>query len=405
MMQTPTRRLLMAAFTLSLLSACGGGDDPPPATSVNKLLSVSTAPAGSAQAARPDVDAYVQEMVKQHGLPGLSLAVMENGQLVYAKAYGYANLESAVPAKPEHRFEIGSISKSFVALGVMLLVEEGKINLEARAETYLGPLPPALASITVRQLLAHTSGLQENLDAAGTRAVSARTSLITEAETLELIKPMPLLFAPGSSWSYSNLGYDMLGFVISKVSGKFYGDFLQERVFGPLKMTETRLIKPYGPTAGTVMGYQREGTAVRPYVRSEVWRSWASQGEGSIESTTLDMVKYNAELRQQTLLSPQGYAQMWTANALVQARKDPNNRFDSDIHYGLGWMLSNVDGHFKVYHSGGMPAFTTDFIRYPDDGISVLVLTNLGEAGEAPMKVSRYVAKMFRPALPYCCDR
>lgn len=404
MIQTTTRHLLLAAFSGLLLSACGGGDAPPP-TEVNKLPAVSRSPVAMTQVARPDVDTYVQEMVTQHKLPALSLAVMEDGQLVYAKAYGYANLESAVPAKPEDRFEIGSISKSFVALGVMMLVEEGKVDLEARAETYLGPLPAALAPITVRQLLSHTSGLQENLDAAGSKVVSERTSLITEAETLALIKPMPLLFAPGSRWSYSNIGYDMLGFVISNVSGKFYGDFLQERVFGPLKMTETRLIKPYASMAGMVNGYQRDGTGVRRYVRSEVWRSWSSQGAGSIESTALDMVKYNAELRERTLLSPQSYAQMWTANALVQARKDPNNPLDSDIHYGLGWMLSNVDGHFKVYHSGGMPAFTTDFIRYPDDGISVLVLTNLGEAGEAPMKVSRYVAKMFRPALPYCCDR
>jgi D-alanyl-D-alanine carboxypeptidase len=404
MIHTSTRRLLLTAVAGVLLSACGGSNAPP-ATNVNMLPPVSMAPAGTTQGARPDVDAYVQEMVKEHQLPALSLAVMENGQLIYAKAYGYANLESAVPARPEHRFEIGSITKSFVALGIMLLVEEGKINLDTRVESYLGPLPPALAPITVRQLLAHTSGLQENPDAAGTRAISARTTLITEGETLELIKSMPLLFTPGSRWSYSNLGYDMLGFVISKVSGQFYGDFLQERVFTPLRMTETRLIKPGASTAGMVMGYQREGTGVRPYVRSEVWRSWSSQGEGSIESTTLDMVKYNAELRQGTLLSPQGYAQLWTATALVQARKDPNNPMDSDIHYGLGWMLSNVNGHPKVYHSGGMPAFTTDFIRYTDDGISVLVLTSLGDAGEAPMKVSRYVARMFRPALPYCCDR
>jgi D-alanyl-D-alanine carboxypeptidase len=403
MIQTYTRRLLLAATAGLLLSACGG--DTPPPTDVNVLPPVSMAPVATTQAPRADVDAYVQEMVKEHKLPALSLAVMENGQLVYAKSYGYANLESALPARPEHRFEIGSITKSFVALGVMLLVEEGKINLDARADTYLGPLPPALAPITVRQLLAHTSGLQENPDAAGTKAIEARTTPITEAEALELIKPMPLLFTPGSRWSYSNIGYDMLGFIISKVSGKFYGDFLQERVFAPLQMTETRLIKPYASTAGMVVGYQRAATGVRPFVRSDVWRSWASQGAGSIESTTLDMVKYNAELRQGTLLSPQGYAQLWTANALVQARKDPNNPMDSDIHYGLGWMLSNVNGHPKVYHSGGMPAFTTDFIRYTDDGVSVIVLTNLGQAGEAPMKVSRYVAKMFRPALPYCCDR
>lgn len=393
------RRLALGATMVgALLSACGGSDDKPaidPAT----LPAVSTAPAGGQYAANARVDEYIQRMLRESKIPGLSLAVMENGKVLYAKAYGYANLENAVAATPEHRFEIGSVTKSFAAVGIMLLVQDGKIELDQKISTYLGPVPAAWEPITVRQLLTHTSGIAENLD--GSDKIVQGTKLVSEADVVEFTKQMPLKLAPGTAWSYSNIAYDVVGALIAKVSGKNYGAFLQERVFGPLDMRSTRIMAPHDVGAGAATGYVKNGNGFTPYVQSPAHRSLLALAASGMESTALDLAKFDAALYSDTLLTANTRSQMWAGGVLVQAASSAT---DSAVEYGLGWYLSTVDGHRKVYHSGGMPAFITDFIRYPDDGISVVVLTNQGSIGREPQLMSRYVARMFRPGLPYCCD-
>jgi D-alanyl-D-alanine carboxypeptidase len=320
--------------------------------------------------------------------------------VLYAKAYGYANLEAAVPAKPEHRFEIGSITKSFAAVGIMLLVQDGKIALDEKIGAYLGSVPAAWEPITVRQLLTHTSGMQEYPDAATFKSLEG-AGILSEAEMIEVAKRIPLQHAPGTVWSYSNIGYDVLGAIIRHASGKEYGAFLQERVFGPLNMRDTRVFRAGDSGIGAATGYVKKGERFTVHVQTPAMRNYLSLAASGMESTALDMAKFDAALYGNTLLTAASRAQMWAIGALVQPAASPT---DADINYGLGWYLSTVDGHRKVYHSGGMPSFITDFIRYPDDGISVVVLTNQGTIGREPQQMSRYLARMFRPGLPYCCD-
>ncbi|HEU4776799.1 MAG TPA: serine hydrolase domain-containing protein [Telluria sp.] len=397
MTNSNARRILLAAATAAFfLSACGGGgqsDTPDPVT----LAAISTSPAGSTQPANADIDAYVQAKLIEGRIPGISIAVIDNGRLLYAKSYGYANLEAKTPMTPEHRLEIGSISKTFTAVAAMLLVEEGRLNLDAKISTYIGPVLPSWEMITVRHLLNHTSGLPENPDSATMNAL--QNHVAPESEFLERYRNIPAVTPPGQIWSYSNIGYDVLGIILGRVTGKFYGAYVQEKVFGPLGMEHTRIMGPADNGSGLATGYQRNShQQIEPRRLAPGELQYLSMAASGIESTALDLAKYDAALRGDTLLRASSREAMWTISALVAAR---TGDMRADVNYGLGWFLSTVDTYRKVYHSGGMPAYISDFIRYQDQGMSVVVLTNQGYEGKVPQVMSRGIAKMYHPELPW----
>ncbi len=175
------------------------------------------------------VDQYVRaEMQRQH-IPGLALLVARDGKMVEAQGFGLANVELQVPVKPETVFQSGSVGKQFTATAVMMLVEEGKIKLDDPITMYLKEAPPKWNQVTVSELLSHTAGFTDYPDNFDFRKD------YTEDELLKVIAGIPLAFPPGTKWSYSNLGYATLGILIHQVTGKFYGDFLQERIFQPLR--------------------------------------------------------------------------------------------------------------------------------------------------------------------------
>ena len=390
----PVLRHATAALAAFLLVACGSGATPP---ELPVLPAVSTSPAGMTQADNAAVDAYVQAKMVEGNIPGVSLAVMDNGRLLYAKAYGYADLAGRTPARPEHRFEIGSISKTFVTMATMLLVEEGKIKLDEKISTYIGPVLPSWEAITIRHLLNHSSGLPEYpTDAA--RAIVEGTRIVPEEEILTLYKTFPAQRAPGLSWSYSNVGFDVLGIIVSRVSGKYYGDFLQERVFGPLGMHDTRIMTPVVNVPGKATGYLlNDRKRLEADVPSASLRNYLSLGASGVESSALDLAKFDAALRANTLLTAASRDAMWTATVQVRAQ----TATASAIDMGLGWFMSMESGHRRIGHSGGMPGYICDIVLYPDDGISVVVLTNQGfGVGAVPSAMSRHIAKMFRPELP-----
>src|SRR5713226_7593687 len=189
-----------------------------------------------AQQAPDAVDEYIRaEMEKQH-IPGLSLLVSRDGNPIRQQGYGLSNVELQVPVKPETIFQSGSVGKQFTATAVMMLVEEGKIGLEDPLTKYFRDAPATWKRVTIRELLSHTAGFTDY-----PKTFDMRKEY-TEKELLKIVESIPLAFPPGSSWSYSNLGFLTLGLVIRKVTGEFYGDFLQERIFRPLDMRATRII-------------------------------------------------------------------------------------------------------------------------------------------------------------------
>ena len=182
------------------------------------------------------IDQVVKEYMSAYKIPGVSLAFLRRGKIVLLKSYGLANVEHQVPVKPETIFQSGSIGKQFTAAAIMILVQEGKLSLDDKISKYVPDVPPAWREITVRHLLNHTSGMGDY-----PADIDLRRDY-TEDEFLESFKKAPLDFVPGSKWNYSNVGYVTLGILIRKVTGKYYGDFLQERIFRPLDMRTARII-------------------------------------------------------------------------------------------------------------------------------------------------------------------
>lgn len=327
----------------------------------------------------PKVDEYVQaEMQKQH-IPGLSLAIVRDGQISYTKGYGHANVEHQVAVKPETIFQSGSVGKQFTAMAVMMLVEDGKLALEDKITKYFKDAPEAWQNITVRHLLTHTAGTTDY-----PRDFDFRRDY-TEDELLKRAAAIPLAFQPGEKWSYSNMGYVMLGILIGKVSGKFYGDFLQERVFKPLGMTTARIISEPDIVPNRSSGYR----LVKGELKHQEWVSptMNTTADGALYLTVYDMAKWDAALYSEKLLKKSSLEQMWTKVRLAK----------SAANYGFGWQLREVNGHRLIEHGGAWQGFKAHIARYVDDKLTVIVFANLAQAD--PGKIAHAVASLVQPTL------
>lgn len=334
-------------------------------------------PFTSAQA--PDaVDKFVRaEMEKQH-IPGLALLVSRDGRPVRSQGYGMANVELQVPVKPETIFQSGSVGKQFTATAVIMLVEEGKIGLEDSLTKYFPGAPATWQKVTVRQLLSHTAGFGDY-----PKSFDFRKDY-SEAQLLKIVEGIPLAYVPGTSWTYSNLGYLTLGIVIHKVTGEFYGDFLQERIFRPLGMTTTRIISEADIVPNRAAGYR----LVNGELKNQEWVSPTlnTTADGALYFSIVDLAKWDAALYTEKLLKRSSLEQMWTVAKLNNGQPDSGN-------YGFGWSIVTKNGHHVVEHQGAWQGFKTTISRYVDDKLTVIVLANLDDARELPL-VER-VAEMY----------
>jgi CubicO group peptidase (beta-lactamase class C family) len=326
------------------------------------------------------IDDYIRAEMKTQQIPGVSLAVMKNGEIVMAKGYGLANVEHQVPVKPETIFQSGSMGKQFTATAIMMLVEEGKLSLDDKITKYFPGGPEAWRNITVRHLLTHTSGMGDYPDDFDLRRD------YTEDEMFQRIKTIPLAFQPGEKWSYSNLAYVMLGVLIHKVSGKFYGDFLQDRVFKPLGMTTARVISEADIVPNRAAGYR----IVNGELKNQNWVSPTlnTTADGALYLTVYDMAKWDAALYTEKLLKRASLEQMWTAVKLNDGKTFP---------YGFGWALGEVHGHHIIEHGGSWQGFKSQISRYVDDKLTVVVFANQARAN--PAKIAHGVAAIFNPQL------
>ncbi len=335
--------------------------------------------AASAQS-EAKVDEFVKTAMDMAKIPGISLAVIKDGRPAIVKGYGLANIEHNVPVKPETIFQSGSVGKQFTAFAVMLLVDEGKIGIDDKIGNHLEDVPDAWSNITVRHLLTHTSGMTDYPDSFDFRKD------YTEDELLKIIKETPLAFKPGERWQYSNLGYVTLGIIIHKVSGKFYGDFLAERVFKPLGMTTARVISERDIVPNRAAGYVlRNGE-----VKNQGWVSPSlnTTADGALYLSALDMIKWEGGLAGGKLLSRRAYDQMWTRAKLNNGR---------ERRYGFGWALRNLNGKVVIEHGGAWQGFKTFIARYPDRKLAVIVFANLADVN--PAKLASGIAEAFDPTL------
>ena len=321
---------------------------------------------------------YVKaEMERQH-IPGLALLVTRDGKVVRSEGFGVANVELQVPVKPETIFQSGSVGKQFTATAVMMLVEAGKIGLNDPLTKYFPDAPPSWKNVTVRELLSHTGGFGDY-----PKNFNFRKDW-TEPQLLKLVESIPLAYPPGTKWEYSNLGYLTLGILIHRVSGEFYGDFLQKRIFQPLGMQTTRIISEADIVPNRAAGYR----LVKGELKNQEWVAPAmnTTADGSLYFSIVDLSKWDAALYEGKLLKRSSFDLMWTPVKLKNGQ--PNK-----AGYGFGWFIEQRNGHRCIHHDGSWQGFETAIDRYVDDHLSVVALTNL--AGAKPGEITKHVAEMY----------
>ncbi len=326
------------------------------------------------------IDAYVEAQMKQFHIPGLALAIVRNGQSLFAKGYGFANLEHQVPVKTETVFQSGSTGKQYTSMAVLILAEEGKIKLEDSIRTVFPDAPDTWQPITIRHLLTHTSGLGDY-----TPAFDLRKDL-KEEELRRLIYGTPLGFKPGERFRYSNLGYALLGTLISRVSGKFYGDFLQERIFKPLGMTTARIISERDIVPNRAAGYLWRGTEWK----NQDWVSptFNSTADGSLYLSLADVAKWDAALSTEKLVRKASLDQAFTSGKLNDGK---------ETEYGFGWAIAKANGRRLIEHGGAWQGFMAMIARYVDDGFTVILFANVQRAPVEQM--AHAVAGIWEPTL------
>jgi D-alanyl-D-alanine carboxypeptidase len=322
-------------------------------------------------------DTFISHQVHNLSIAGLSLAVVKNGKVVFSRGYGLANIETGTAADAGTVYKIGSVSKQFISAEVLLLKQDGKLDTHDKVSKYLDSIPGAWQEMTVYELLTHTAGLP--LDPPGFEPYEQ----VTDSAITRQLYRTPLLFPPGDSLSYSNAGYFVLAEIVRKVSGMPWQDFVAGRIFRPLGMTDTRSTTVTDIVPHRANGYDHKNG------RWSNAASWiAVRPSGAFLSTVPDMAKWDAALYGDKILSAAGKDEMLTPVRLNNGKTVP---------YGYGWSLPIWKGHRAVCHDGGMPGFSASILRLPDDGLTVIVLTNTG--GIYAMGLAVGVADFYLPAV------
>ncbi|WNM18063.1 serine hydrolase domain-containing protein [Flavobacterium capsici] len=326
------------------------------------------------------VDSLVFLEMKKQNIPGVSVVIVRDGKIDYVKGYGFSNLEHKVPVKPETIFQTASVGKQFTAFAVMLLVQDGKISLDDKLTKFFPDAPTGWDSITIKNMLNHTSGFGDYIDDFNYQANYTEDSLYHE------FKKRPLLFKAGEKQKYSNMAYATLGIIMSKVTGKFYGDFLKERVLIPMGMTTARINSEEDIVPNRAAGYR----ILNDEIKNQEWVSPTTNttADGPLILSVLDMAKWEAGLNAGKLLKKEYYDLMWTPTKLN------DGTFEK---YGFGWAIDSLNGKRILEHNGSWQGFESTIKRYPEKKLAVIVFANLKRA--RTYKMSTRILQLFQPEL------
>lgn len=341
-------------------------------------------PAYAAASSWASRQAAAREVMAAHvadaGLPGATVAVVVDGELVWTEGFGFADLENRLAARADTRFRIASISKALTAAGVGLLVQEGRLDLDAPIQRYVPGFPrKPEGAITTRLAAGHLAGIrhyrgQEFASAVHYPSVTA---------SLEIFRDDPLEHAPGSAYLYSTYGWTLVSAAVEGASGEAFVPFMRRRVLEPLGLAETVVEYVDSIIPGRARFYQRDdnGRIVNaPFVDNS--NKWAG---GGYLSTARDMARYGASYMAGTILDPATVELLWTPQTETSTGEPTG--------YGIGWRSSLEDGRRTVSHTGGAMGGSTVLLLLPDDGVSVSILTNLQGAGH--VATARRIAHIF----------
>jgi D-alanyl-D-alanine carboxypeptidase len=326
------------------------------------------------------VDHITQKVLASTGVPGASVAIVRDDQITYSNAYGDASLAPRVPARPEMRYSIGSISKQFTATAILMLAEEGKLSLDDPVSRFLPELTRA-GEVTIRQLLSHTSGYQDYWPQDYVMPLMLEPT--TAQKILELWARKPLDFAPGTKWQYSNTNYVIAGLIVEKASGMPLLTFLGERVFKPLGMEQVVNIDQERLSATDPTGYMRY--ALGPlHPAPKEGKGWLFAA-GELAMSAPDLARWDIGMLQQQLLKPASYKEMQTEVLLKNGL---------GTRYGLGVFVTSEADHRAIEHGGEVSGFTSENIVFPDDRAAIVVLTNQ-DAALAASQIARRIAPLL----------
>ena len=346
------------------------------------LLTLASVPVFANEALPADlaakIDKIANDALAKSGVPSASVAVVRDGKLAYAKAYGHARLDPETPATSAMRYSIGSISKEFTAAAILMLQQQGKLNLDDKIAKFFPDLTDA-DRITIRQILSHTSGYQDFWPQDYLMPMMKQST--TPGHIMDVWARKPLDFPPGSQWQYSNTGYVIAGAIVEKVTGQIPFEFLQQHVFPQLGITDAYDTNVHALPDTDARGYSRFALGpLRPSQKEGV--DWMF-GAGELAMTASDLAKWDIAMIEQTLLQPASWRAMQTEVLL-------DNGLGSG--YGLGVFVGKMDGHRMISHDGEVMGFTAGNTIFPDDKVAVVVLTNQDAVGTFSA-ISKDVAK------------
>jgi CubicO group peptidase (beta-lactamase class C family) len=339
------------------------------------------APATSGARVDAEADRIVSDALKSGPFPGIGVAVERHGKVVYRKGFGFADLEKKIPVTPETRFPIGSITKSFTCLSIMQLVAKGDVGLDKTAGDYLPELPSQLRGIKIRNMLNHTSGIANYTDMP--EFPHDRPQTLTRADVLKLIESKPLQFPSGDRFNYTNSDTFLLGLVIEKASGMDYRDYVRKHVFEPFGMSHTGFDAAEGSAPDRAHGYRLTADGFKP---STPYSFDVPFSAGGIVSTTGDLLKYR-----EGVFGPKTGAKV---RSLILTR-DPLNS-GRPLPYALGCLvIGRFEGHEQISHAGDIYGFAADYAYYPNDGLTIAILTNNQGASFPPITIEHRLARLF----------
>ena len=301
-------------------------------------------------------EALIEPIVKADQFSG-SVLVARSGVPVFRQSFGLANREWDVPNTPDTKFRIGSITKQFTATAILQLAEAGKLAIDDPVSKYYADSPPAWKDITIKNLLTHTSGIPSYTAIPHFFSGDARLDRKPE-EIIKLTQDKPLEFEPGSKFSYDNSGYIILGYIIEKVSGEHYADYVQHHIFDPLGMKSTGYDVSETVIPKRASGYDWAKTK---FINTPYLSMTEPYSAGSLYSTVDDMLLWDQALYSGKLLSPHSYQEMFT---------------DYGHGYGFGWVIDNQFGRQHIWHNGGINGFISKFDRFPRDKLTIIVFSN-----------------------------
>jgi CubicO group peptidase (beta-lactamase class C family) len=364
------------------------------------LVALAFPVAPSAQVSPTQIDAIFSPL-KSATAPGVAVLVVRNGQPVFRRGYGVTDLRTLHPIDAQTNFRIASFSKQFTAACIMLLVRDGKLHYDDHLTDIFPEFPAFGKSITVRNLLNHTSGLPDYEDILTRQYPTTPDDQIPQIHNAGVLKLLEqetaAKFPAGSKWAYSNSGYVVLALIVEKVSGEPFGQFLHDRIFVPLKMSNTLAYeKGKNEVPHRAYGHTKLGQSEKDGWRETDQSSTsATLGDGGIYTSIDDLAQWDRALREHTLLSE---AEMQPAMTPVRPTGGPATSPEGPVSYGFGWHLEPYRSHKRMSHDGETIGFRTTIQRFPDDNLTIIVLANRSDIN--PEELALKVADLYLGTKP-----